>query len=128
VEKIQPRMNELTCSDNREDTTVGHAIQTIDTGNTVRLILQNPNGFNIQENLDDFDMFLKYIADLGSGMVGIAETNINWNQPSHLRLAHTIKKRHFSASALIPSNHPPSFLSPVQAGGALSILMDRWVS
>jgi hypothetical protein len=92
---------------------------------TLRFILQNPNGFNIQENPDDFDQFLQNTATLGAGLIGIVETKINWNQPSHLRLAHSITKRHFSTSTLIPSIHPTKFLSPVQPGGTLSILTER---
>jgi hypothetical protein len=120
--------NCLTQNPTKTDKTFGHALLTIDSTTTLRFILQNPNGFNIQENPDDFVQFLQTTAALRAGLIGIVETNINWNQPSHLRLAHSITKRHFSTSALVPSTHPTTFLSPVQPGGTLSILTERWVS
>jgi hypothetical protein len=112
----------------QDDHTFGHALTEIDATHTFHLILQNPNGFNLQENPEDFSLFLQHIASLGAGYLGIVETNIYWTQQSHPPLAHSLAKRYFSASTLIPSSHPEPFLSPVKAGGILSILTDKWVS
>jgi len=100
-------------SDSTAVTVFGHTPPEIDITTAFRLILQNPNGFNLVECPEDFRHFIENSSDLGAGFIGLTETNINWNQPNHIQQSHSIVKRYHCTSILQPSTHPDPQLSPI---------------
>jgi hypothetical protein len=58
----------------------GHCPESIDTTETLRIILQNPNGLKLQSDIDDFAMGTQICCTLGAGVICLSETNVNWNQ------------------------------------------------
>jgi hypothetical protein len=58
----------------------GHCPESIDTTETLRVILQNPNGLKLQNDITDFAMGTQICYILGAGVICLSETNVNWNQ------------------------------------------------
>jgi hypothetical protein len=58
----------------------GHALESIDSTNTLRIILQNPNGVKPNPSDLEFQYSLTACHDIGSGIICLPETNTSWNQ------------------------------------------------
>jgi len=68
-------------------------------------------GLNENEYLFDFQLFLHNTKDIEAGFIGLAETNMNWNQPCHICQATLLVRSLYGTSVLQHSNHLQIFLS-----------------
>jgi hypothetical protein len=106
----------------------GHIPESIDTTETLRVILQNPKGLKLQNDIEDFALGTQICHTLGAGVICLSETNVNWNQSYQVHRVQQIVRDLWNTTFLQPSQHPESFRSQCQRGGTLQILTDRWVS
>jgi hypothetical protein len=108
--------------------TWGHAPSPIDSSETFCIVLQNPNGLRIQQSIAELSLGNKICHSLGTGLISLPETNVNWNQPyQYTRVYHTLCDQ-WETSSIQTSLHPEKHRSQSQRGGTLQILTDYWVS
>ncbi len=108
--------------------TWGHAPTPIDSSETFCIVLQNPDGLQIQQSIAELSLGNKICHSLGTGLISLPETNVNWNQPyQYTRVYHTLRDQ-WETSSIQTSLHPEKHRSQSQRGGTLQILTDRWVS
>ena len=88
-----------------------------------RILLQNPNGINLDDNFSDFKTLLYDIRDSSVDMLLLSETKLN---PMNTRVHETIKdmqEKVFPGGDVFMTNTPgfPTF-TPNQPGGVLTLL------
>ena len=64
----------------KADPGAGHKIQEKKNQKDIRIMLQNPNGVMTYRTFDDKCSLQEY-KDLEADVIGLPETNRNWNQP-----------------------------------------------
>ncbi len=109
--------------------TWGHELESIDSTNTLRIILQNPNGIKLNPlDLGDFAFSMQVCRTMGAGIISISESNVNWNQSYLLGQVNKIVRKMWQTTVIQPSQHLEPFHHQCQRGRNLQIATDQWVS
>ncbi len=105
-----------------------HSLDSIDSTETFRVLLQNPNGLKLQSSYEDFVLGMRICHSMGAGVVSVTETNVNWNLPYQVKRVSTVVREIWETTTIQTSQHPEIFCTQNQRGGTLQLLTDRWVS
>jgi exonuclease III len=108
--------------------TWGHTPNEIDSSKTFRIVVQNPKGLRIQQSIANLSLGNRICHSLGTGLIALTETNVNWSQPYQLTRVQQTLQDQWETTATQSSQHPETHRSEHQRGGTLQILTDRWVS
>jgi hypothetical protein len=107
----------------------GHNLENIDCSDTLRIVLQNPNGIKLNPlDFGDFAFSMKVCHTMGAGIICLSESNVNWNLTYLQNKVSNTVRNIWETSALQHSQHPEPYLHQSQRGGTLQIITDRWVS
>jgi hypothetical protein len=110
-------------------TTWGHQLESIDSSDTLRIILQNPNGIKLNPlDMGEFEHILNICHTMGAGIISLSESNVNWNHTYLLGRVHQAVRKVWQTTAIQHSQHPEPYHQQCQRGGTLQIATDRWVS
>ncbi len=106
----------------------GHALDIIDPSETLRIILQNPNGVKPIPSDLDFHYSLSACNDIGASIICLSEMNTSWNHFSQISNTKQILKRVWQHSALQISQCSEKIKSTYQPGGTAMITANKWTS
>jgi hypothetical protein len=91
--------------------TWGHAPTPIDSSETFCIVLQNPDGLQIQQSIAELSLGNKICHSLGTGLISLPETNVKWNQSYHYtRVYHTLRDQ-WETSSFQTSLYPEKYRS-----------------
>ncbi len=111
------------------DTTWGHQLCSIDSSDTLRIVLQNPNGIKLNPlDMGEFEHSLRICHSMGAGIISLSESNVNWNHTYLLGRVHQAVRKVWQTTAIQHSQHPEPYHQQCQRGGTLQIATDCWVS
>jgi hypothetical protein len=117
------------CSQSEQDPDVwGHVMESIDEKNTLRLVVQNPNGIKPQMLYSDLGFGLHVCESIGVGVISMSETNVNWNQSWQANATKGFFKKLWQHSTLQPSISEEKFHSAYKPGGTLTAVVGNWTS
>jgi hypothetical protein len=101
----------------------GHVMESIDSKQTFRILLQNPNGIHPHISYSDFLFGLHIAETLGVGALCMPETNLNWNSQQVTATRRCLARtwRHCSFQF---SQGEEQFDSLYKPGGTLTAVTD----
>jgi len=105
----------------------GHIMEPIDPKETLRLLLQNPNGIQPHFSYSDFLFSLHVSENVGVGILSMPETNMNW-QPHHISATKKCFKKNWEHSCIQCSQSEEEFENTYKPGGTLTAVMGTWTS
>ncbi len=108
--------------------TWGHALESIDTSDTLRVVLQNPNGLKTYRYNGELLLNLQTCNSIGVGVMSLPETNTNWSNTSNIKILQKTLKTIWKHSAYQTSTSSERYTSDYQPGGTVTIAVDHWVS
>jgi hypothetical protein len=77
----QLRITQFLCNNSYScptTTTWGHQLVSIDSSDTLQIILQNPNGIKLNPlDMGEFEHSLKICHTMGAGIISVSESNVN---------------------------------------------------
>ena len=107
--------------------TWGHELSSINVSDTLWFLLQNPNGLKLNPlDMGDFAYGMHIGHQMGAGILGFCETNINWNHIYLQNRAHCLIRDTWHKSSVQFSQQLEPFHQQCQRGGTLQIATDRW--
>jgi len=114
---------------NRTTSTIfGHTIQNIDNRSTFRALFQNPNGVNPSPGNYQLAMSLSECHDNCISLIGLAETNREWNNFEQKKQFRETTQKIWKASVIQTSTSTEKFEDNYKPGGTATILCeDHWV-
>jgi len=93
----------------KEDPEVwGHVMERIDPNETLRVVLQNPNGISPHFSFSDFLFSLHVCENIGVGVLAMPETNLDW-KPSQIASTKRCFKRNWQHSSMQYSHSAEEF-------------------
>jgi len=112
----------------KEDPEVwGHVMERIDPNETLRVVLQNPNGISPHFSFSDFLFSLHVCENIGVGVLAMPETNLDW-KPSQIASTKRCFKRNWQHSSMQYSHSAEEFDNSYKPGGTLTAVMGSWSS
>ena len=105
----------------------GHIMPSIDPAQTLRILLQNPNGIQPHISYSDFLFGLHMSETLGIGAICMPETNLNW-QPSQISSTRKCFARTWQHYSIQYSHSDEEFHSTYKPGGTLTAVTNVWTS
>mmetsp|Transcript_22670 Transcript_22670/g.32458 ORF Transcript_22670/g.32458 Transcript_22670/m.32458 type:complete len:1353 (-) Transcript_22670:2923-6981(-) len=107
----------------------GHNLAQIDNLSVFRCILQNPNGINPRLRNLNFQLGLKTCYESCAAVIGLTETNVEWNHYTERENMHQSLKKYWDATSLQVSTSAIRFQQRYKPGGTLSAICGgHWVS
>lgn len=106
----------------------GHALESIDNENIIRVILQNPNGIKPVPSDLDLQYSLSACNEIGASIISLSETNTSWHHFSQLSNTQKIFKKIWKTSAFQVSHSSENFRSNYKPGGTLTAVTGKWTS
>jgi hypothetical protein len=106
----------------------GHSLPSIDTSSTFRILLQNPNGLNLDTNNYSLLHDIQTCADFGAAVISLPETNVHWALPSTRTSFRGMLKRMWPHVTISTSESAEPFLSTYKPGGTATVVCDKWTS
>mmetsp|Transcript_7001 Transcript_7001/g.10195 ORF Transcript_7001/g.10195 Transcript_7001/m.10195 type:complete len:653 (+) Transcript_7001:1286-3244(+) len=124
----QGELPTYTTQNGETSTTFGHTVETIDNRTTFRAIFQNPNGINPSPGNYQFTLSLKECYDNCISLIGLSETNREWQKPEQQKQLKEAMHKTWSASIVQTSTSRETFEDNYKPGGTTtSICEDHWV-
>jgi hypothetical protein len=105
----------------------GHVMEPISPKETIRILLQNPNGIQPHFSYSDFLFGLHMCETIGVGVLCMPETNLDW-QPSQVAAAVKCFKKTWMHSAIQVSHGEEQFQNSYKPGGTFTAAMGSWTS
>ena len=90
---------------------------TIKHPDSVRLLLQNPNGISSEDDCFQYKLYMEQMKSLDVDIVALSETNINWRNYNVYKNIQEHRKTTFIHSHHIVSSSTKTFDTPYQPGG-----------
>lgn len=106
----------------------GHHPAEIEHDKTLRIVFANPRGLKLFTDLLLTKHNLSTIASLGTGVLGLAETNLNWDHKHTKSILHSTVKNMWKHSISSHSHTADSFKTHKQPGGTLTLVCGNWTS
>jgi hypothetical protein len=108
--------------------TWGHALESIDSTSTLRLILQDPNGLKTYDPSGELFLNLQSCSSIGAGILCLPEINTNWNHQHNKAGLQNALKLVWKHSTHQTSSSAEIFHSDYQPGRTATVVLDRWTS
>jgi len=106
----------------------GHYPTEIKDNNRLRIVFANPRGINLSLEETSTQQCFMTAAGIGTGILCLAETNVNWSHARAIPNLHHIARKTWTHSSIVPSHTKEDFTSMQQPGGMLSVVCDNWTS
>lgn len=107
----------------------GHDMETIDNVNTVRVLLQNPNGIHPHTDNKELEASLRTCHSQCISILGLSETNVDWNRHTFFEGMRESIKKHWDGSVIQPSTSTEKFKEGYKPGGTLTaVLGAHWAA
>jgi len=106
----------------------GHYPVVINEKETSRILLNNPHGLKLGQDIQSTTYSLQVTETLGVGVLGIAETNVNWDHKgTHFKVQRVLRSI-WENIAITTSYSRDQFKSEVQPGGTMTLVTNDWTS
>ena len=106
----------------------GHTVQKINNRETFRALFQNPNGVNPHPGNYKLAMSLSECHDNCISLIGLSETNREWNNSEQQKQFREVTHKIWGASVIQTSTSNEKFEDNYKPGGTATILCEaHWV-
>ena len=105
---------------------IGHSLHH-KPPNSIRIALQNPNGFSRENDLFSFHLALENFKSVSADVLLFPETNLQWSDYSIIQSANRHRRTTFQFSKQVNSHSQLSYETPYQPGGTTSIITDNLI-
>ena len=99
----------------------------IKSPNSIRLILQNPNGISHYNECFEYHTCIDQMQENLADIICLTETNIQWNSYKITNQCRKYRQNIFNHSKQISSHSSKTYNSPYQPGGTCTILCNHLV-
>jgi hypothetical protein len=106
----------------------GDTLEPINTWDTFRVLLQNPNGLQLRRSVPLLRQDAQVCHDYGAAVIALPETNVNWSCPSQHHILSSSIKQIWPASTYQTSRASEVFVSTYQPGGTATIICSHRTS
>jgi hypothetical protein len=113
---------------NYSDDVWGHNPVDINDNSVLRVLFSNPRGIKLSTDILETEHSLGRVQSLSAGILGLAETNVNWNNPKVLGALHRSVRKIWRQSSVAKSSTNDNFQSETQPGGTLTMACGHWTS
>ena len=109
----------------RDNLPFGDPLTTNKPRDTIRLFLKNINGIKNYNSWAAFDNACEYLHSLNVDIIGITETNINWNEKIRSDTRQKLQK-HYQTALISTSSSTDPTKSYYQPGGTTTIITNQY--
>jgi len=106
----------------------GHHPTEIHDQDTLRILFSNPRGLKLSTDILETQFSLGRAHSLHTGVLCLAETNINWGHPRALSKFHDMIRKVWKHSSTSKSYTKDDFFSEQQPGSTITMACDHWNS
>jgi hypothetical protein len=106
----------------------GHYPVVINEKETLRILLNNPHGLKLGQDIQSTTYSLQVTEALGVGVLCIAETNVNWDHNGTHSKVQRVMRSVWENIAITTSYIKDQFKSEVQPGRTMTLVTNDWNS
>jgi len=111
---------------NQTDKIWGHCPAAITDNTVLRVMFSNPKGLKLSTDILETEHSFGRVHSLNTGLLGLAETNVNWHHPRVLGKFHKSLRKVWKHTALSTSSTKADFQSEIQPGGTITLACGHW--
>jgi hypothetical protein len=99
---IEDNINQHQLSNQKDNYPFGDIMNEIKQPNSIRVFYKNANGIRSYNSWDTWDNACNSIHKLSVDIIGISETNINWNEKNRSEARNILQKYKIHQLLLVP--------------------------